>query len=89
MYTSIVLPVGVAYGITSVLVGHPFDTIKTKMQAQKGFESSGMVNTFVRTLKTQHIAGLYRYLFEIIIKCMSLSLHVLYLGELYLIYISL
>lgn len=26
---------GVAYGITSPLVGHPIDTIKTKMQAQQ------------------------------------------------------
>ena len=52
--------VGVLYGTTSVLVGHPFDTIKTKMQAQKGFESTGMVKTLVRTLKTQQLAGLYR-----------------------------
>ncbi len=25
---------GVLYGLTSPLIGHPFDTIKTKMQAQ-------------------------------------------------------
>ena len=27
---------GVLYGTTNVLVGHPFDTIKTKMQVQSG-----------------------------------------------------
>ncbi|TFJ86963.1 hypothetical protein NSK_002050 [Nannochloropsis salina CCMP1776] len=31
------LGTGVLYGVTSVAVGHPFDTIKTKMQAQEGF----------------------------------------------------
>ncbi len=31
------LVTGVAYGLTSPIVGHPFDTIKTKMQAEKVF----------------------------------------------------
>lgn len=31
------LGTGTLYGMTSVAVGHPFDTIKTKMQAQSGF----------------------------------------------------
>lgn len=54
------LSVGVLYGLTNVVVGHPFDTIKTKMQGQVGFESSSMVQTFWKTLKTQGIRGLYR-----------------------------
>lgn len=54
------LGVGVLYGTTSVAVGHPFDTIKTKMQAQRGFESSGMFQSFIRTVKTQGIRGLYK-----------------------------
>lgn len=54
------LGVGVLYGVTNVAVGHPFDTVKTKMQAQKGFVSSGMFQTFVQTFKTQGIRGLYR-----------------------------
>ena len=33
--------VGVPYGTANVMAGHPFDTIKTKMQAQPGFESQG------------------------------------------------
>ena len=54
------LGVGVLYGTTSVVVGHPFDTVKTKMQAQTGFESRGMLRTFTTTLHEQGIRGLYR-----------------------------
>ncbi|XP_070563411.1 mitochondrial substrate carrier family protein S-like [Ptychodera flava] len=54
------LGVGILYGTTNVAVGHPFDTVKTKMQAQAGFEGSGMFRTFVKTLRTQGIIGLYR-----------------------------
>ena len=57
---SATFPVGVLYGTTSVCVGHPFDTIKTKMQAQKGFETGGMAKTFMKTIKTQGPIGLYR-----------------------------
>ena len=42
------------------MVGHPFDTLKTKMQAQKGFETGGMIQTFSKTIKTQGVIGLYR-----------------------------
>ena len=38
----------------------PFDTIKTKMQAQKGFEKLNMVNSFSVVLKKEGIRGLYR-----------------------------
>ena len=48
------------YGTTSVAVGHPIDTVKTKMQAQRGFESGGMIRTLATTLKTQGVRGLYR-----------------------------
>ncbi|XP_064627000.1 uncharacterized protein LOC135487308 [Lineus longissimus] len=54
------LGVGILYGVTNVCVGHPFDTIKTKMQAQAGFERNGMAQTFLKTLKTQGPVGLYR-----------------------------
>ena len=54
------LGVGVLYGTTSVCVGHPFDTIKTKMQAQHGYESHSMIRSFGTTLKKQGIRGLYR-----------------------------
>lgn len=54
------LGVGVLYGTTNVAVGHPFDTIKTKMQAQSGFENRTMYRTFIKTLQDQGIKGLYR-----------------------------
>lgn len=54
------LGVGVMYGTTSVCVGHPFDTIKTKMQAQRGFESRNMFHTFSKTVREQGVRGLYR-----------------------------
>lgn len=54
------LGVGVLYGFTTVVVGHPFDTLKTKMQAQTGFEGTSMVQTFWKTLKTHGVRGLYR-----------------------------
>ncbi|XP_063682413.1 mitochondrial ornithine transporter 1-like [Bolinopsis microptera] len=57
---AIALSVGVLYGTTSVMVGHPLDTIKTKMQAQKGFENTNMFRTCLKTLRTQGILGLYR-----------------------------
>jgi solute carrier family 25 (mitochondrial carnitine/acylcarnitine transporter), member 20/29 len=41
--------------------GHPFDTIKTKMQAQDGFiKGGGMMQSFSTVLRTQGIAGLYK-----------------------------
>ncbi|XP_050023323.1 uncharacterized protein [Dermacentor andersoni] len=54
------LGVGVLYGVTNVCVGHPFDTIKTKMQAQAGFESCSMYQSFRKTLRTGGVVGLYR-----------------------------
>ena len=54
------LGTGVLYGTTSVLVGHPFDTIKTKMQAQSGFERTTMVQSFAKTIREGNIKGLYR-----------------------------
>lgn len=54
------LGVGVLYGVTNVMAGHPFDTIKTKMQAQVGFENQGMIRSFMKTFKAEGIVGLYR-----------------------------
>jgi len=51
------LAVGVLYGTTNVMAGHPFDTIKTKMQAQHGFENEGMVKSFTKTLRAEGIRG--------------------------------
>ncbi len=89
--------VGVMYGTTSIMVGHPFDTIKTKMQAQKGFESTGMVQTFAKTLRTQGIVGLYRYIWihrtiqiwnwnQIIAPFIKLGAIATYVQSIYMIY---
>lgn len=49
---------GFAYGTTTVIVGQPLDTIKTRMQA-KGTGSS-MVTTTVSIFQREGVAGLYR-----------------------------
>lgn len=49
---------GFAYGTTTVIVGQPLDTIKTRMQA-KGTGSS-MVTTAVSIFQREGVAGLYR-----------------------------
>lgn len=54
------LGAGVTFGVTSIIVGHPMDTIKNKMQAQQGYEARSAVNSLFRTLRTQGIFGLYR-----------------------------
>lgn len=54
------LGAGVTYGLTSILVGHPIDTIKNKMQAQEGYEARNAISSLFTTLRTQGIYGLYR-----------------------------
>ena len=49
---------GFAYGVTTVIVGQPLDTIKTRMQA-KGTGTS-MINTATTIFKQEGVAGLYR-----------------------------
>ncbi len=48
------------YGVTSILVGHPIDTIKNKMQAQEGYEARNAFSSLLTTLRTQGVYGLYR-----------------------------
>ena len=40
--------VGGLYGATNTVVGHPFDTVKTKMQAQSGF--GGTMTSVIRQI---------------------------------------
>lgn len=50
---------GAIFGATNTIVGHPFDTIKTKMQAQTGF--GGTVRETVRQIYvTEGLRGFYR-----------------------------
>ena len=57
---SIGMGTGILYGVTSVGVGHPFDTVKTKMQGQHGFEKNSMLRVAYTTVKNEGIRGLYR-----------------------------
>ena len=61
LFFCVCFAVGVLYGITNTCVGHPFDTLKTKMQAQLGYEKTSMFQTFTKTIRTQGVVGLYRY----------------------------
>lgn len=54
------LGTGLLYGFTAVAVGQPFDTMKTKMQAMRGFESHGLLRSFGKTIRERGITGLYR-----------------------------
>ena len=49
---------GFAYGITTVVVGQPLDTIKTRMQAMNS--SGTMISTCKEIIKNEGIKGLYR-----------------------------
>ena len=52
---------GAVFGAFSILVGHPTDTIKTKMQAQKEYVSGfSMVGTMQDTWRKYGIRGFYR-----------------------------
>ena len=51
---------GAVYGLTSVVVGQPLDTIKTRMQARPGSTSLGAVRVGVDLFKLEGIRGLYR-----------------------------
>jgi solute carrier family 25 carnitine/acylcarnitine transporter 20/29 len=53
---------GFLFGATNTIVGHPFDTIKTKMQAQtEHFSShSGYVQTVKKVYGKEGFIGFYR-----------------------------
>jgi solute carrier family 25 carnitine/acylcarnitine transporter 20/29 len=56
------LACGLVYGVTSPLVGHPFDTIKTKMQAQEAYmhTRSSMFQTFRTVIRNEGFLSLYK-----------------------------
>jgi solute carrier family 25 carnitine/acylcarnitine transporter 20/29 len=51
---------GIQFGITIVLVGQPFDTVKTKMQAQEEFHKKNFIETMKTIFKREGIKGFYR-----------------------------
>ena len=62
---ALTLMTGTLYGGTSVIVGHPFDTVKTKMQAQSSHmatasRSPGYFETINSVFKNEGLKGFYR-----------------------------
>jgi solute carrier family 25 carnitine/acylcarnitine transporter 20/29 len=54
------LACGLMYGFTSPIIGQPFDTIKTKMQAELSYMRMGMMSSFARVWREEGLRGLYR-----------------------------
>ena len=51
---------GMAFGLVSPLASQPFDTLKTKMQAESRFASQSMGNVARQVVRAEGIAGLFR-----------------------------
>ena len=53
---------GTVSGIAVCLVGHPFDTLKVRLQTQPVHRPvyTGLIDCFIKTLKWEGIGGLYK-----------------------------
>lgn len=51
---------GLLFGLTSPLVGHPLDSIKTRMQADAAYSKCGALRTLVGVVRTEGVLALYR-----------------------------
>ena len=51
---------GMQFGITIVIVGQPFDTVKTKMQAQEEYKSKSFLQSINSIYKQEGLKGFYR-----------------------------
>ncbi|KAG9249007.1 mitochondrial carrier domain-containing protein [Calycina marina] len=51
---------GVFSGITKLTVGHPFDTIKVRLQTSDKSQFSGPLECLVQTIRKEGVAGLYK-----------------------------
>lgn len=66
------LMAGIAYGAVTPVVGHPFDSIKTRMQADPLFQNTGSAwQTSRFILQKEGIAGFYRGFFPPLIGSMA------------------
>ena len=57
---------GLAFGLVSPLASQPFDTLKTKMQAEARYAQQGMGAVATRVLRADGFAGLYRGILPIV-----------------------
>ncbi|EPQ67322.1 Bgt-4901 [Blumeria graminis f. sp. tritici] len=51
---------GIFSGITKLSVGHPFDTIKVRLQTQPKSHFSGPLQCLLQTVRQEGVAGLYK-----------------------------
>jgi len=52
---------GVASGVTKLVIGHPFDTIKVRLQTEGGYgRFKGPIDCLATTLRTEGVRGLYK-----------------------------
>ena len=53
---------GTVAGMSACLVGHPFDTLKVRLQTQPVHKPiyTGLTDCFFKTLKWEGIGGLYK-----------------------------
>jgi solute carrier family 25 carnitine/acylcarnitine transporter 20/29 len=51
---------GTLFGVASVVVGHPLDTIKTKMQVVEKYRGFGMIQSIKQLYRSEGIRGFYR-----------------------------
>ncbi len=54
---------GTLYGVTNALVGHPLDTIKTKMQVVSEYNGLSMRKTALKLYKSDGLLGFFRGVF--------------------------
>ena len=65
---AITIVTGFLYGGSNTIVGHPFDTVKTKMQAQvghmgdksTGIKAPGYIETITKVYSSEGLVGFYR-----------------------------
>jgi Mitochondrial carrier protein len=51
---------GIVYGSSTAIIGHPLDSIKTRMQADAQFAKGSAVRTLIAIYSREGVAGLYR-----------------------------
>lgn len=52
--------IGIQFGILNVMIGHPFDTLKTKMQVQESYKNKTFLQSVKSVYITDGVKGFYR-----------------------------
>lgn len=51
---------GVFSGVTKLVVGHPFDTIKVRLQTTKNAQFKGPLDCVMQTVRKEGLSGFYK-----------------------------